>query len=90
MVCIVDDRNDLWNDVAGALDDDPVADADVLVVDMILVVQGRAGHDHAADGDRLEFGNRCQDAGAPDLNGNGFERRFGFFGRKLMGDCPSR
>ena len=59
------DVDDLRDDVAGALDDDRVADAQVLAVadrlavgadplDVVLVVERRVGDDDAADGDRLE------------------------------------
>src|SRR5690348_8321086 len=49
-------RDDLRDDVAGALHDDHVAVAEILARDLILVVQRRAGDDDAADIDRLEIG----------------------------------
>src|SRR3546814_2535963 len=64
------DLDHLGNDVAGALNDDVVALADVLARDLVLVVQGGARDHHAADGDRLQVGDRRQRAGAPDLDGD--------------------
>jgi hypothetical protein len=45
--------DDLRDDVSGALDDDVVAFADLLAVDVFLVVEGRARDGDAADLDRL-------------------------------------
>ena len=61
-------RDHLRDHVAGALDDDGVAVADVLARDLVLVVQGGAADDDAADGDRLQLGHRRQRAGAADLD----------------------
>ena len=60
--------DDLRDHVAGALDDHEVADADVLAADVVLVVEGRARDRDAADLDRLELGERIEDAGAPDAD----------------------
>ena len=60
--------NHLRDHVAGALDHHRVADADVLAGDLVLVVQRRAAHQHAADVDRLQLGDRRQRAGAADLD----------------------
>ena len=60
----------LRDDVAGALDDDGVADADIAAVaqrlavaadalDVVLVVQRDVLHDDAADADRLELADRA-------------------------------
>ena len=54
------DPDDLRDHIAGALDDDGVADADVLARDLVLVVQGGALHDDAAHGDRLQHRHRGQ------------------------------
>jgi hypothetical protein len=47
--------DDLRDHVAGALQDHPVADAHVLALDLVLVVQRRARDHDAADGDRLQL-----------------------------------
>ena len=64
------DVHDLWNDVAGALDDDGVANADITAVtqllaisaetlNVVLVVQRDVLHDHTANADRLELARRA-------------------------------
>ena len=62
------DADDLRDDIAGALDDDGVAFADVLALDFVLIVQGGAADDDAADGDRLELRNRRQRAAPAHLD----------------------
>ena len=74
-----DDADDLRDDVAGALHDHRVADAHVLARDLVLVVQRGVGDDDAADGDRLEPGDRRQRAGAADLDVDAVED-----GRRLL------
>src|SRR5690606_35616659 len=63
------DLDHLGNDVARALHHDGVADADVLAPDVILVVQGGAGHHHAADGHRLVVGDLRERPGPAHLDG---------------------
>ena len=58
--------DDLRNHVAGPLDDDDVALADLLAVDVLLVVERRAGDGDAADLDGLEDGPGIESAGATD------------------------
>ena len=62
-----DGPDDLRDHVARALDDHVIADAHVLELDDVLVVERRHAHDHAADGDRLEHRERIERAGAPDV-----------------------
>ena len=87
---VFDDTNDLRNDVAGALDDDGIADPDVLACDLILVVQRRPADHDAADRDRLELGDRRQGAGTSDLDVDAVEHGLGLLGRKLVRDRPAR
>ena len=61
---VEDDAQHLRDDVAGALHDHGVADADVLARDLVLVVQRGVGDDDAADRHRLQLGDRRQRAGA--------------------------
>ena len=60
--------DDLRNDVAGALQDDGVADAGIEPRNLILVVQRRARHQHTAHVDRRQPSDGRQCAGAPDLD----------------------
>ena len=85
-----DHRNDLRNDVPGALDDDGVADANVFSGDLVLVVQGGVGDDHAADGHRLELGHWRQRARAPDLDFDVAQIRRRLFGGEFVRHRPAR
>src|SRR5258708_766664 len=87
--------------IAGALDDDGVADADIPALaqllavaadalDVILVVQRDVLHDDAADPDRLKLADRREGAGAPDLNFDIPEHGHGTLGRELVRDRPAR
>ena len=88
---ILDDRaDDLRDDVAGPLHDDVVAGADVLAVDVVLVVQRGPLHGDAADEDRLEHGERREDAGAAHVDLDGAQPRRGRGGGELVGDRPAR
>ena len=93
---------DLRNDIAGALDDNRVTDPDIMLLladtltgiadalDIVGIVQGGIGHDHAADRHRRQTGDGCQRAGAPNLNVDGLDRGKGLLCRKLVGRCPAR
>jgi hypothetical protein len=62
------DPDDLRDNIAGALDDNRIADADVLAFDLVFVVQGRIRDDDPADRHRLQPRNGRQLAGAAHLN----------------------
>src|SRR6185437_14403286 len=96
-----DDVDHLRDHVAGALDHDGVADANVAPLaqlfavaadafDVVLVVQGDVLHDDAADADRLELAHRRERAGAADLDLDIPQHRHGALGRKLVRDRPTR
>src|ERR1700674_2999066 len=93
--------NNLRNDVAGALDDDGVADPDIAALaqllamaadapDVILIVQRDVLHDDAADADRFELADRREGAGAPALDLDIAEHGHGALGREFMRDRPAR
>ena len=95
------DVDHLRNHVAGALDDDGVADPDVAALaqllavaadalDVVLVVQRDVLHDDAADADRLELADRRERAGAPDLDLDVAQHRRGALGREFVRDRPAR
>ena len=96
-----DDVDDLRDDVAGALDDHGVADADVAAVaqhlalaadalDVILVVQRDVLHHHAADADRFQLADRRERAGAADLDLDVLQDGDGALGREFVRDAPAR
>ena len=95
------DIDDLRNHVAGALDDDGVADPDIAALaqllavaadalDVVLVVQRDVLHDDAADADRLELADRRERAGAPDLDLDVPQHGHGALGREFVRDRPAR
>ncbi len=92
----------LRDDVARPLNDDGIADADVVIIladalagiadalDVILVVQRRIGDDDAADGHRRQPRHRRQRAGAADLDVDVFNGRERLLGRELVRCRPAR
>ena len=78
------------NDFAGLLDLDRVADADVLLADVVFVVKRGAADGAAGQEDRFEFGDGRERARAADLDGDALEQRLGLFGGVLVGDGPAR
>src|ERR1700716_6489 len=95
------DVDPLRNDVAGALDNDGVADPDIAALaqlfavaadtlDVILVVQRDVLHDDAADSDRLQLADRRERAGAADLDLDIPQHGHGALGWKLVRDRPAR
>ena len=84
------DLDHLRDDVAGALDRHRVADPHVEPLDLVLVVQRRVLHHHAADRDRLELGDRRQRAGAADLDLDVAHDGRRLLGGELVRDRPAR
>ena len=76
----------LRDDVAGTLDDHRVADAHVLARDLVLIVQRGVLHHDAADGHRLELGDRRERAGAAHLDLDVAQDRGRLLGREFVGD----
>ncbi len=70
-----DDADDLRNHIARALNDDRIADANVFAANLVLVVERRAGDEHACDIDRLQLRDGVETAGAPDLNRDRIDAR---------------
>ena len=81
---------DLRDHVARALDDDRVALADVLAVDVLLVVERRLGDGDAADLDRLGAAPRVERARAPDADVDLEELRLRRHRRPLEGAGPAQ
>ena len=87
----LDERaNDLGDDVAGLLEDDPVADPDVLAPDLVEVVEGRPRDRRARDLDRRHVRDRRQRPGPTDVRDDVLDERLDLLGRELEGDRPAR
>ena len=84
------DAEDLRDDLAGLLDADGVAFADVLAGDLVGVVQGRSGDGRAGQQDGIEFGDGRDGAGATDLHADLAEDGLGLVGRELERHGPVR
>ena len=82
--------NHLRDHIAGPLHDHGVADANVLAVDVLFVVQRRMPHDHATDLDGLELGKRVERTRASDVDLDAEQFRGARRGRKLERDRPPR
>src|SRR3977135_3110701 len=89
----------LRNDVAGALDNDGIADPDIAALaqllavtadalDVILVVQRDVLHDDAADADRLKLADWREGAGAGGLDLDIPAHGHGARGRERVRDRP--
>ncbi len=86
----VHDPDDGGNDFAGFLDDDRVADADVLAFDFLFVVERGAGDRRAVEEDGFQLGDRRQRARATDLDRDVLQLRLCLFVRVLVGDGVAR
>src|SRR5690606_22110608 len=84
-----DHADDLGDDVAGALQDDGVADAHVLAGDLVLVVQGGVADHDAADGDGMQARDGGQGAGAADLDVDAVQNGRRLLRREFVGDGPA-
>ena len=84
-----DHLDDGRNDLSSLLDDYGVADADVLPLDFLLVVQGGARDGGAGNQHRLQLRHRCQNAGATDLDGDVLEHGLHLFRQELVGSRPA-
>ena len=80
----------LRDDVAGALDAHPIADAQAQPRDLVAVVERDVGDHHPADPDRLQPPDRGQLAGAADLDVDRFQRRLGLLRREFVRQAPAR
>src|SRR5690606_38016617 len=94
------DVQDLRDDIAGALDDDSISNANVAPVAdrlaaasnapyVVLVVQRGIGHDHAPHRHRLQTGDRRKRTGAPHLKVAAVEHRHRLFRCKFMRGSPA-
>ena len=84
-----DDVNDSWNDFAGFLNGDRIANADIFLSNVIFVMQSRAADGAARQEHRFQFGYGSQSAGAADLHRHRFEFGFRLLGGVFVGNCPA-
>ena len=84
------DADNLRDNIAGALDNYGVADADIFTFDLVFVVKGGVRNHYAADIDRFQIGNGREGAGAADLNADIVYSRQSLFGRKFVRNRPTR
>ena len=77
------------NDLAGLFDQNHVADADVLALDFLLVVQSRPGDGAARNKNRFQLGNRRERSRAADLNRDVEQLRFGPLRLVFVGNRPA-
>src|SRR5690242_7663506 len=82
--------DDVRDHVAGALDDGEIADADVLALGLVHVVERGAFDRDAADADGLEARDRRQRAGASDLGLDIEYARRRLARLEFVGDRPAR
>src|SRR6266550_4468353 len=76
------------DNIAGALDDDGVADADIFAFDLVHVMQRSAFDHHAADRHGLQARHRRQRARSTDVGLNVENARRRLARLKLVGDRP--
>src|SRR5262245_25016120 len=84
------DLHDVGDDVARALEQDRVPDADVLPLDLVHVVERRVPHRDPAHLDRLELRHRREDAGAADGGNDVHDPRRRLARLELERDRPAR
>ena len=82
--------DDFRDDFPRLLDDDSIADADVLFLDIVFVVERRPFYRRTGQVDGLEVRRRGQDAGPAEADGNAEDLGLGLFGREFIGNGPAR
>ena len=87
---VADDLDDGGDDFSGFFHEHGRAEADVLAVDLVLVVQRGAGDGGAGNEHGCELGDGCQHAGAADLDDDVVERGFLLLGQEFIGGGPAR
>ena len=85
-----DDTYHLRDHIAGALNDNAVANTDILAADFILIMQRGVGHHYTANRDWCQTGHRRQRAGASHLNIDFIQQGFSLFGGKFVRQRPAR
>src|SRR2546423_643462 len=79
----------LGNHFSCALDEHPIADAEILALDIFFVMQRCTLNGHAANIDRFEKRPGVYRAGAPDVDANIEQFGSDLDGGIFEGDCPA-
>ena len=87
---VQDGANDLWDDVSGPFHRDPVANPDILAVDVFFVVERGLPDGDAANHHRLQNGVGIEAAGAAHVDANVQQPGYRLLRRELKSDGPSR
>src|SRR5512135_1314535 len=98
---IYDHIDNLWNNIAGALNDDGIADANIAAFpkrlpvsanafDVVLVVQRNVLDDHATNANWLELTDWRERTGTANLQLDVLEHGHRSFSREFMRDRPAR
>ncbi len=85
-----EDFEDFGDDVAGFVNDDAVADAEVFALDLVFVVKSGAGNGRAIDEGWFEDGDGCDGAGAADLEEDIEDAAGDFLGGEFVSDGVAR
>ncbi len=85
-----EDFEDFGDDVAGFVNDDAVANAEVFALDFVFVMQGGAGNGGAIDEGWFEDSDGCDGASAADLKDDIENAAGDFLGREFVGDGVAR
>src|SRR5919108_5940441 len=70
MIFVLNNARNLWNDIAAALNLDPIPDLHAKALDFIHIVERGTADGRAADGDWLQGSNWREFPGTADLNQN--------------------
>src|SRR5277367_4451485 len=89
MIFIIYNTSDLGDNIAAALDLDPIVNLHTQPFDLIRIMQGRATDGCAANRYRLQHRHRSQLAGPADLPQNAFNLRDARARSILVGDRPA-
>ena len=80
---------DFGDNISGLLNHDLVANPDILVDDVVLVMEGRPGDHGACQQDRLKLCHRRQSAGTAHLHRDVPHSGHGLLGRELVSNGPA-
>src|SRR5207245_6197 len=87
---VEDGSDDLGDDVARLLENDVVADPDVLSADLVEVVESCAGDGRAGNLRWTEMCDRGEGARSADEHSDVLDDGLDLLGRKFVGDRPTR